>query len=103
FQTVTATTGDTDVTLGFSEALACGTVAAADFTATIDGTAVAVDGVTCGAGVHLILHTGPAGGSTVEVTLSGTVTHPPGNAATGGPHSATVDNTGPVLAITTGP
>ena len=82
FVSISATAGSTSVTATFSEALACGTVNAFDFTAKINGSDLALSQAACsGATVTLTLASAPVSGATVEVTLTGVVSDPAGNVA----------------------
>jgi hypothetical protein len=68
-RSLTVTADDPSTTLTFSEAILCSTVAAEDFTATINGTAVAVTAVACSgpasATVGVTLERAPVAGETV--------------------------------------
>lgn len=84
FVSITATPGSNSVAATFSEPLACTTVNSFDFSAEINGSAVAVTGVNCSASsatITLALGSAPAAGATVEVTLSGIVSDQAGNVA----------------------
>jgi len=82
FDSILATPGSSSVTVTFSEPLACNTVNAFDFTAEINGAAVAVNQVSCTAsGATITLASATLAGANVEVTLSGVVSDPAGNVA----------------------
>src|SRR5204863_3160337 len=101
--------GTTSVTLTFDQAVSCATVAAGDFTVTVNGTAVSVTGVTCSgaaaASVTVSLGRTIRGGDTVAVSLTATaggVADPAGNVTTSGSASVTVGDDAPTLLVTSG-
>lgn len=82
FVSISATPGSNSVTATFSEPLACITVQDFEFSAEINGSAVAVSQVACSgssATVTLALAAAPAAGATVAVTLLGIVSDAAGN------------------------
>ena len=80
FASISATSGSTSVTASFTEAVACSTVNAFDFTAEINNSAVAVTQAACaGNTVTLTLASAPGAAATVEVTLTGVISDAAGN------------------------
>jgi len=108
YSSLAATGGSTTTTATFSEPLDCTSVAASDFTATVQGSPVAVSSITCSGAsdstIDVVLASAPRGGDTVAVTLAGAVTDPAGNAA---PQpttkSTTATNQAPTITVSTGP
>ena len=82
FNSISAASGSTSVTATFSEALSCATVNPFDFTATVNGSNVAVNAASCsGSTVTLTLGVAPTAGATVAVTLVDIVADAAGNVA----------------------
>jgi predicted heme/steroid binding protein len=107
FDSISTSAGSTTVRAVFSEPLSCASVASGDFTAVIEGSGVTVNAATCGgstdANIDLTLASAPAGGDSVDVTLTGTVTDPAGGSAAGVTRTASASNFGPTVAVTSGP
>jgi Big-like domain-containing protein/VCBS repeat protein/flagellar associated repeat protein len=98
--------GTTTVTATFSEPLDCATVASSDFLAAVGGSPRAITGATCtGASdstIGLTLASAPTDGQEVEISLTGTVNDPAGNAAPSALKSTTADAAAPTVTINQG-
>ena len=108
FAWVATSAGSTTVTAVFTsiaDPLLCGSVGAADFLATVDGSPVVVSSVGCSgstdATIDLTLASAPASGDEVSVLLSGTVTDAATNAVESDTLSATASS--PVVLVSGGP
>ena len=110
FAWIVSTTGSSVVTAVFTsvdDGLLCSTVAASDFTATVDGTLRGVTGLTCSGATDATINLNLATpvltqGQTVIVSLTGSVTDAVGNAVTNGVSQSSVASS-PTISVTTGP
>jgi hypothetical protein len=104
FNALRVAAGSTTVTATFNELVACSSVTASDFTATVNNMPANVTNAACTPAnddtVDLTLATAPTGTQAVVVNLTGTVTDVAGNSSVG-PASQTA--TAPQLSITAGP